>query len=108
MKIKDTKIINMLKRHIENNLKEYVIIIIIFIIGIFLGVFFVNNISETQNTEVGTYLNNFINKMKNIESVNNIGVLKTSISQNIILGLAIWFFGTTVIRNSYCIWNNFI
>ena len=33
-----------IKEHIMNNLREYIIVLLIFIIGIFLGVFFINNI----------------------------------------------------------------
>jgi len=88
---------NIIKEHIINNSKEYVIALLIFIIGIFIGVLFVNNMQESQKTESTTYLNNFINKLKDTEKLDNIELLKTSISQNILLTLVIWFFGTTVI-----------
>ena len=51
-----------IKKHILNNKKEYIIVTLLFIIGIFLGVLFVNNINESQETEVTDYLNNFIEK----------------------------------------------
>ena len=35
-----------IKKHILNNKKEYIIVTLLFIIGIFLGVLFVNNINE--------------------------------------------------------------
>ncbi len=91
------KITSVIKEHIINNKKEYIIITLIFIIGIFLGVLFNNNIQENQKNEIGTYINTFIDKVENIEQVNYIELLKTSIMQNIFLAVTVWFFGTTVI-----------
>lgn len=92
IKIKET-----IKQHVINNSKEYIIVSLLFVIGIFLGVFFVNNIQEAQKAEVNTYLNNFIEKLKNTEDLNYIELLKTTVVQNIIFAITIWFFGTTVI-----------
>ena len=71
-KNKRLKIIETIKEHILNNSKEYIIVSLIFVIGIFLGVLFVNNIQDTQKAEINTYLNNFISKFKEPDSVNNI------------------------------------
>lgn len=105
MKDKGIKIKNTIKEHIINNRKEYIIVTLLFIIGIFLGVFFVNNMQESQKVEVQSYLNNFIEKMKNIETIDTPNLLQTSMLQNVILTIVIWFFGTTVIRNTSSIWN---
>lgn len=105
MKDKGFKIREILKQHIGNNSKEYIIVTLLFIIGIFLGVLFVNNIQETPRLEIQNYINNFIEKMKSTSDINNMILLKNSIIQNILLAAIIWFFGTTVIRNTSCIWN---
>ncbi len=96
-KNKPIKVLEMLKEHVNNNKKEYLLITLLFIIGIFLGVLFVNNIQETQKSEMTTYLNNYIGKMKDIETLNHAELLKSSIGQNIVLAITLWFFGTTVI-----------
>ena len=102
------RIKNAVYQHIINNSKEYILISLIFVIGIFLGVMFINNTQEAQISEITSYLNNFVDKLENTESLNSMELLKTTILENAVLAIALWFFGTTVIRNSYCIWNNFI
>lgn len=96
-KNKQIKIIEIIKTHILNNAKEYIIVTLLFIIGIFSGVLFINNMQYSQSSEVATYLNTFIEKLKNTEELNNLQLLKTSIGQNLVLAITIWFFGTTVI-----------
>lgn len=108
MKDKGIQIKETIKQHIINNKREYIIVCLLFIIGIFLGVLFINHIQEVQKTEISSYFNNFIDKMKTTENIDNMKLLKTSIGQNILLAVTIWFFGTTVIRNTSSFWNNII
>ena len=96
-KNKQIKLLNTIKEHVINNAKEYIIVSLIFIIGIFLGVMFINNIQEGQKTEITSYMNNFIGKLKETPNLDNIELLKVSIWQNVIFAMLLWFFGTTVI-----------
>lgn len=91
------KVIEIVKEHVLNNRKEYIIVGLIFVIGIFLGVLFINNIQDNQKTDIETYLNNFINKFKEVESIDNMQLLKISIKEKLLLTIGVWFFGTTVI-----------
>ena len=86
-----------LKEHILNNKKEYIIVILMFAIGIFFGVLFVNNAKEAQLIQIKEYLTSFIENLKKTEQLNNVDLIKTSLIQNILLAIIIWFFGTTVI-----------
>ena len=97
MREKGLKFRDIILKHILNNKKEYIIVTLLFIIGIFVGVFFVNNLDENSRSSVQEYLNNFVEKFKQIERIDNISLLKTSIIQNIIFAVTLWFFGTTVI-----------
>lgn len=90
-------LMDIIKKHIIQNYKEYMIIMIFFIIGIFLGVFFINQIKDEQRAEIHQYLSEFINNMKNTTDIDETAVLKSSIYDKIWLTIAIWFFGTTII-----------
>lgn len=94
---KQLKILEIIKEHVINNKKEYMIVALLFMIGIFLGVLFVNNIQENPKLEITNYIKRFIEKMKTIETLNHMELLKNSIGQNILLAIILWFFGTTVI-----------
>lgn len=94
---KTNKIKNLIINNIISNKREYIIILILFIIGIFSGVLFVNNLKENQFNNISNYINTFIEKIKGIDSINTLQILKSSVLQNIGLSLLICFFGTTVI-----------
>ena len=88
---------NTIFAHISNNSKEYILVTLIFLIGIFLGVMFINNATETQISDIQSYLNNFFSKLENTEKLQSMEILKDSILENLTLGFTLWFFGTTVI-----------
>ncbi|MCF0125410.1 MAG: hypothetical protein HUJ68_06600 [Clostridia bacterium] len=106
MKDKGIKTKEIIINHIVSNKKEYIIVMTLFIIGIFLGVIFINNIVDNQKVEIQNYLNDFVNKIKNQENVNSGRLIKTSIISNITFAITIWFLGTTVIRITDSIWNS--
>ena len=94
---KRLKIWDTIGNHVANNKKEYILVTLIFLVGIFLGVMFINNSKESQLSEISSYLNNFIDKLKNTEKLETMAILKTTLSENVILAVTLWFFGTTVI-----------
>ena len=67
-----------LKEHILNNKKEYIIVILMFAIGIFFGVLFVNNAKEAQLIQIKEYLTSFIENLKNIEQLNNVDLISNN------------------------------
>lgn len=94
---KRLKIWDTIGNHVVNNKKEYILVTLIFLVGIFLGVMFINNSKETQMSEISSYFNNFIDKLKNTEKLETMAILKTTLLENIMLAVTLWFFGTTVI-----------
>ena len=95
--MQDSKWKLVLKNYVKNNYKEYILTSLIFIIGLFIGVMIINNSTETQSSEITTYLNEFITKFKGIQNINKTSLIFTSIKNNIILAVIIWVAGTTVI-----------
>lgn len=94
---KTLKLKDIIVNHIASNSKEYIIVTLLFIIGIFLGVLFVNNIKNDEFDSVQNYITTFIQKFKENPDIDSGELLKTSIIKNLILALSLWFFGTTVI-----------
>lgn len=97
---KTSKLKETLLAHIQNNLREYVIVTIIFLIGIIIGVIFINNISVEQKTEISNYIASFITNLKEDSNINEFALLKDSISKNCVLAIFLWFIGSTVIGMS--------
>ena len=94
---KRNSIKSLIVNHIYENIKLYVIMITIFVIGIIAGVIFINNTNETQNTEIKGYINSFISTLKNDSHIDKMLLMKNSIKDNLILILSMWFIGSTVI-----------
>ena len=96
-KIRKVGISKIIHNHIANNKKEYIIFTLIFIIGLFLGVMFINNCKTTQLDEIKQYFESFIEKLKATEKLDISKLLKNTLKENIILAISLWFFATTVI-----------
>lgn len=86
-----------LKDYIVRNKKNFIIIVILFCVGIGVGIFFVNNSSEVQKNELNEYIGNLILKIKDSNSINNFNLLGLSIKENVFSILIIWFLGCTII-----------
>ena len=91
------KWIGVFKQYIINNYKSYILVALLFIIGIFIGVMIINNCPDSQITDVNSYINDFVIKFKEVDNLNKIDLIVTSIKNNMILALILWIAGTTVI-----------
>ncbi len=96
-KRKQSKIKELIVSHLENNIKEYTIISIIFFIGIIIGIIFINKTSETQISEINNYIYTFVQDLKNDSNINELLLLKDSLRKNCVLAIFLWFMGSTVI-----------
>ena len=88
---------DLILNHIYENIKAYLIIIIIFIIGIVAGIIFINNTNETQSAEIQSYITSFVDSLKQDYHIDKMELLKKSLWDNFILILTMWFIGSTVI-----------
>ena len=82
--------------HIKENFNYYVVFFILFIVGVIIGTFYLNNISDNGKEEITAYLINSINLLKQSE-LSNFELLKISIKNNLFIGTILWFLGSTII-----------
>ena len=94
---KDSKIKEVLLTYIKNNIREIAIITIIFFIGIVFGIIFVNNSGQEQANEISSYINGFVNSLKNNMQIDKSELLKDALISNFLLAITLWFVGSTVI-----------
>ena len=91
------KIAKLMEEHISKNIRIYMILFIIFFIGLILGIIVVNNLGELQEEEINKYINNFVGEIKNNSKLDYFKLLKISLTKNIVTAIIIWFMGSTVI-----------
>ena len=84
-------------RHLYDNIKLYLIVIIILVIGITVGVVFINNIDADGAEEIKNYIIDFINQLKQGYHIDMGELLKKSLSDNLILIVTMWLLGSTVV-----------
>ncbi len=83
--------------YIIRNKKNFIIIIVLFCIGLVGGTIFINNSAESQKLEINNYIQDLVNNIKNTEDVNKINILFLSIKQNVFFIILTWFLGCTII-----------
>jgi len=83
-------------QHIKNNLRGYIILSLVFIIGVFLGVMFINSAKDDRKTEISEYISTYVDNIKE-QPINNVIQLRNSIRENIILAIILWLAGTTLV-----------
>lgn len=95
MRKKRNEIFTTIKEEILNNIKSYIIVVIIFAVGIFLGVMFINQ--TESKTEIEQYINTYVDETKLLQDVDFFSELHKDIKNNIVLVFLLWFAGTTII-----------
>lgn len=86
-----------IEEHITRNVKIYFILMIIFLLGLIIGLIVVNNSSPEQETEITSYINNFVSELKNGSKLDYFKLLKSSFANNLFLVITLWFMSSTVI-----------
>jgi len=67
--------------YIEENIKEIIIISLIFIIGVVFGILLINNVKDEGKKEIITYVNTFISNIKQGNSIDKFNIVKTDIKR---------------------------
>lgn len=83
--------------YIIKNKKNFFIIAIIFVLGISLGIVFVNTSNTMQKEELNNYVIALIKNIKDTDNISKIDLLFLSIKQNVCFILFVWFLGCTII-----------
>ena len=91
------RIKELIVRHIYENIKLYLTIIIILVIGITIGVIFINNTTVGEAKDIQSYIINFINLLKQGHSIDTAELLKKSLADNLSLIVIMWLLGSTII-----------
>lgn len=86
-----------IEEHITRNIRTYFILIIIFLLGLIIGLIVINNSSEEQETEITNYINTFITELKNGSKLDYFKLLKSSFGNNLFLVIILWFMSLAVI-----------
>ena len=94
---RQTRISEIAIRHINNNILEYIVMIIILLIGIILGTMYINKTDLNQRQEISNYINDFMNDMQNGSNIDLSNLLRTSIQNNLLIIVLLWISGLTVI-----------
>ena len=84
-------------KNLQENKKIYILLLIFLLIEIVFEVFIINNSDELQKNEVSEYINNFVTTLKNNNSIDKKELVKVSIKENILMGIILWFVGSTII-----------
>ena len=93
-----TKIVNAIKVHIYNNIKQYLIISLLFLIGVVAAVIFINNSEKTQiNSELEDNIITFVESLKTEYEIDKGELLRTSIINNIMIAVIFWILGCSII-----------
>ena len=94
---KSSKIGTTIYNHIINNKREYLIVTILFFIGIIVGVLFINNTKDNEIQEINNYLIDLFNNIKTYNNMDFNSLLKESLLTNAIIIILLWFGASTII-----------
>ena len=92
-----TNIKKIIINYVRNNIKEYILIATIFIIGLLIGVIFINNCSEEKANIISEYITEFMDKFKQTEQIDKTYLYSKSLKNNVVLTLLLWISGTTIV-----------
>lgn len=97
-KKRKSKIFKIIEDHVNQNIKEYAISVLVFLIGIIIGVMLLNSSNQEDQQNISGYINEFTNSIKYGEyKIDQKKLLIESISSNVKIALMIWIAGSTII-----------
>lgn len=93
-----SKIFSLIENHINKNIKEYAISVLVFLISVIIGVMLVNSSTVENQDSIKGYINEFISSIENNEyEIDGKKLLIKSIVSNFKIAVIIWIAGSTII-----------
>lgn len=92
---------SVLLEYVLKNKKSFLLIVGLFLIGMILGIVFINHANPTQIEEIKLYVANLVKNIKTYDYINKTDLLAQSLTQNILCILLIWFLGCTIIGSIF-------
>lgn len=86
--------VKILINHIKKNLSKYIILSVIYIVGVIIGIIYLNNLSVENKEYIYEYINDGLQSTQNL---NAIEVFKNSIIKNIVVVCIMWLISSTLI-----------
>lgn len=96
-KRKEINFKKIITEHVKLNVKIYMCVFIILVIGIIIGMYFVGNLSDIQKQELSVYVVDTITQLQEDTEIDKLLLFKNSAIENIILTIIMWFVGSTVV-----------
>lgn len=90
------KLISICKKHFKDNLLIYILLSLVFMVGISSGAITINMIDVEQKKELVGFLESFI-KVINEDNIDNIILVKQSFKNNLQTFIFLWFLGIVVV-----------
>lgn len=90
------KLISICKKHFKDNLFIYILLSLVFMVGISSGAITINMIDVEQKKELVGFLESFI-KVINEDNIDNIMLIKQSFKNNLQTFIFLWFLGIVVV-----------
>ena len=95
---KSNKIFSLIEEHVNKNIKEYVLAVTVFLIGIIIGVMLVNSSNYENQESIKGYINEFISSIENKEfEIDEKKLFIKSMLSNLKIAVIIWIAGSTII-----------
>ena len=90
-------LINTISEYVNTNAKTYIIVTVMFLIGLTVAIISVNNSDSVHQEQIKSYINNYVTGIKENNKISKTDILKESIKNDFYITAILWFLGSTVI-----------
>ena len=88
---------NLIEEYIKNNIYNYILVVLVFIIGIVAGIITINNFSSEKKEIIYNYITAFLEKFYNTNNLEQNKVFVIAIIHNLIITIILCIAGTTIL-----------